>query len=1208
MVSAYRSTWTCFLLAFLVLALSVGAFAQGAGELTGRVTDSTGAVVSGVEVKLTNSATGEVRTTTTTPAGTYNFPALPIVGSYTLEVTNKGFKSVKVQNVVATVGQITTRDVKLEVGAATEQVTVEAGAQLVQTEDSSLSESVNRRVWEDMPLEDRNSNDFIGLLAGAEPSVVSQVVADRGPAVNGTRPGSGNFMVEGYSNNDQGQGGGGTVFGSGGSNTTISPDAIEEYRVIDGTPSAEYGQAGGFVTDTVLKGGTNQWHGSLFEYNRIQALAANSFFSNLDEEKDHLIRNQFGGSVGGPIVKDKTFFYFTAEAHRLRTTSPTTANTITQDFLNFVNTGGFEQFMEGTGAYAGPYNVNSPNTTGICNAELGAACPGAFAGNATLGPVFTKLQAAENLPQCVTGAANCQTTPLTYVNGNPVGSQVSGGLWTSPNVIGQPYEIYPVNEFGTINVPGGQTTNQMRYSAKVDHKIDSKNALSASFLYDNADSTFPYGGNNALGPTEFFHGRAQNVGVTFTHTFSPTILNQARADYVRHTGNFPADPRVAGAPSIISYFDSPNIGYGMADNLPQFFTENEFIYKDDLSVTKGKHNFKGGAEYRRTRNGSSFDVEENGYIDAMDTEDLITDATFTNNFENLAFGGQYFGGIALAGASLNPTTGVRPDYYRGYRANEVAMYIQDDWRVSPRLTVNAGVRWEYFGPPHNFQNGLDANFYTGVPVTPFPDPCLSAGGSCTGPTPLTPNPFYPGNIPVYASIATGAVQQRDHSIWNKDLNNFGPRFGFSYDALGNQKMVVRGGFGVNYDRLYNNVFENMRFNPPFFALGLKASSLFGFPGISEAETSTLYQYPFTAAGTASFAGAGLTPSIRAIDQNLVTAYYEQAHLGVQYQLGKDMVLESNYVGTFGHKLEGILGKATYDGRTVGNGYADSLVNPLYGRISFRTNCCNSNYHGWQTTLRKRFSSGLQFDVNYTYAKAMDDLSDAISGGKNNANGYPTDSMNPRFDYGAADYDVRHRVVANFVYDLPFAKSNRWIGGWNVSGIVSWQTGVPFSVTSASVDSNKDGEFDDRANYIGPGKITDAINHNQEPWRGYLNTGPSNWGFLNASTTGAYTGIACPASVNLGLWCQGTALGQMERNSLYGPGFFNTDFGVKKTFKINEKATFRIEANFFNIFNHPNFLLPDNKLSDGTFGQSQASFSNQQSGGPRITQLTARFDF
>ena len=1185
MASAFRSTWTSFLLAFVVLTLSVGAFAQGAGELTGQVADSTGALVSGVEVKLTQNATGEVRTTVTTPAGTYNFPALPIVGTYTLEVAAKGFKSVKVHNVVISVGVATTRDLKLEVGAATEQVTVEAGAQMVQTEDSSLSQNVDQKVWQDMPLEDRSSNAFIGLLAGAEPAANAMLTTDRGAAVNGTRSGSGNFMVEGFDNNDQGLGGGGSLVGPGGSNTTISPDAIEEYRVIDGTPSAEYGKAGGFVTDTVLKGGTNQWHGSLFEYNRIQALAANSWFSNEGGEIDHLVRNQFGGSIGGPVIKDKTFFFFTVEGHRLRTTTPLLANTFTSDFVSFVNApagSNFESFME-----------TSPN--GFCNnqtqlnkefgvgAVTAAPCPGLFAQQATTGPVYNAMAAAEPLPLCTTGQSNCANL-----------TNIGGGLYTAGIA-------YPVPVYGQVTVPQSQPLNQMRYSTKVDHKLSPKDQLSATYLYDNADFNIAYnGGANLLGNSEPIHGRAQNAGVTWSHTISPTILNQARMSYVRHTSNFPGDPSTTGMPAINTAVDSiaccNGVGYGSTPDFPQFFTENEFVYKDDLSVTKGKHNFKGGAEYRRTRNGSSFDSFKYGYLATDDLEDLLTDSTFTNTLEQAFFGRPVVGSIIVAEASLNPTTGQLPIYYRGYRANEVAAYMQDDWRVSPRLTVNLGVRWEYFGPPHNFQNGIDANFYTGVDTTPFPT--------------ASTNPFMPVTSAYYAGFATGAVQQRDHSIWNKDLNNFGPRLGFAYDALGNQKVVVRGGFGINYDRLYNNIFENIRFNPPDFAIGALGYFGNGIP-IGATETSALTTFPFT--GTSSFLNFPLTPSIRAMDQNLVTPYYEQAHLGVQYQVAKDLVWESNYVGTFGHKLLGIIGRNNFDGLYAGGD--TTRINPNYGNISFRTNCCDSNYHGFQTTLRKRFSTGLEFNANYTFSKAMDDISDAFTTKNAGAAAYPTDSMNPGFDYGPADFNVKSRIVASFVYDLPFAKSNRWIGGWNLSGIVSWQTGPNFSVTnnaqSESVDSNKDGQTNDRANYLGSGPLTNDINHHQQPARGYLtadNADGSNdaWGILNGPHT---TDPACPASVNGGAWCEGRALGQMERNTLTGPSFFDTDLGIKKTFKISESTGLRFEANFFNLFNHPNFANPDGNLNDGSlFGTSTSTFSTQQSGGPRVTQLAVRFDF
>ncbi len=283
----FRNTMTRFLLVITVLGLLAGTlWAQGGtGELTGLVTDPSGAVVANAQITLTNTATGEKRTTVTTPAGTYTFPALPVVGTYTLETSPKGFKGAKVANIVISVGTIVTQDVHLELGAGTEQVTVEAGVQQVQTQESSISDLVDRRVWQSMPLETRDQNNFINLLAGAAQGNIALNSAnggtDRGAAVNGTRSGTGNYLVEGFDNNDQGLGGGGSIGAStGGANTTISPDAIQEYRVIEHNFAAEYGKAGGFVTDTVLKSGTNSWHGSLFEYNRIQALAANSFFSN----------------------------------------------------------------------------------------------------------------------------------------------------------------------------------------------------------------------------------------------------------------------------------------------------------------------------------------------------------------------------------------------------------------------------------------------------------------------------------------------------------------------------------------------------------------------------------------------------------------------------------------------------------------------------------------------------------------------------------------------------------------------------------------------------------------------------------------------------------------------------------------------------------------------------------------------------------------
>src|SRR5437879_6654603 len=364
MAYAFRNILSRFVLVLGVLALlTTIVWAQaGTGELTGLVADPSGAVVANAQVTLTNSATGDKRTTVTTPAGVYRFSSLPIVGTYTLEIAPKGFKAVKIANLVMSVGTTVTQDVKLELGTGSEQVTVEAGAEVVQTSEAALSQLVDRRIWQQMPLQVRNQNSFIELVAGAVPQDGSN--SNRGAEVNGTRSGAGSYLVDGTDNNEQGQAGRGQIsfYDKGGAATSISPDAIQEYRVITNSYSAEYGKGGGFITDTVLKSGTNTWHGSAFEYNRIQALTANDYFSDRNDIHDSLVRNQFGGSVGGPIIKDKTFFYATFEAHRLRQSTPVTGTSMTQQFYNFVNSGQFATFVDAN--LCGGLCPNLPTTVG----------------------------------------------------------------------------------------------------------------------------------------------------------------------------------------------------------------------------------------------------------------------------------------------------------------------------------------------------------------------------------------------------------------------------------------------------------------------------------------------------------------------------------------------------------------------------------------------------------------------------------------------------------------------------------------------------------------------------------------------------------------------------------------------------------------------------------------------------------------------------
>ncbi|HYG99380.1 MAG TPA: TonB-dependent receptor, partial [Terriglobales bacterium] len=854
----------------LVLVFSIAALAQGTGELTGVVNDPTGAVVPNVEVKLTNNSTGIVRTTVTSAAGVYRFPALPVVGTYTLNIDAKGFKGVAVREIVVSVGTTVSKDVRLEVGTTSEVVNVEGGVQMVQTTESQVSALVDQRVWQQMPLETRNQNEFINLIAGVTPDMFGG--STRGSSVNGTRGGSGNFLVEGADNNDQGQGGRGQISDSqGGAITGISPEAIQEYRVITNSFAAEYGKAGGFVTDTVLKSGTNQFHGSLFEYNRNQALAANSFFSNRETDpqtgetlKDFVVRNQFGGSFGGPIVKDKTFFYSSLEFHRRRDRYPTRTTSIAPQFLDWVQSGGFQNWLEND----------------FCVAYLDETCPGAFPNSGQLGAVFQRLRAKGPFPLATSNFSNDAQGWMTY------------GL------------TYPVPVYGDAVVRDGYQLNQYKWSFKFDHKISDTDQFSASYLLDDGEQTWLYGGADyTIGPPSVSPGRSQNLALSWNHTFSPTILNTFKASYLRHVANYPSYPGYESMPQVYTAADPLGVGFGMSSAMPQFFTDNQFQFQDHLSFVKGKHSFKTGVEYRRTRNGSSFEANKSGEFLPWDVENMVTDMAFGEEADAAIYGEPAYGGWYWAKASINPQTGTRPEYYRGFRANEFAAYFQDDVRVSNRLTVNYGVRWEYFGPPHNYKPGIDSNFYFGVPIMP-----ASA---------VSTNIFFPKNSAFYASVATGGFQQRDHEIWNKDTNNFSPRFGFAYDVFGNQKFVLRGGAGIMYDRIWNNLFENIRFNAPFYS---DATIGWGGNGLPTSPLSApgLYTDNFTATNTAGFNNPTYLakPAPRHMDQNLVSPYYQQYHFGFQYEFMKGYVLETEYVGTMGHKLTAMIDINTFNGRTA----------------------------------------------------------------------------------------------------------------------------------------------------------------------------------------------------------------------------------------------------------------------------------------------------
>ncbi|MFB3922565.1 MAG: TonB-dependent receptor domain-containing protein [Terriglobia bacterium] len=1131
----------------LGLATTSTLFAQGGkGVVTGTVMDPSGAAIPNAIVTLTNEGTGIVRTAATNTAGLYRFDFAD-VGSYTLKASAQGFADFEVAGLIVTVGQTVTNDVHMELARGTVQtITVEAGGvQLVQTARSDVSGLVDRNTLSQLPLEVRDPSAFVNLMPGSVPSALGNIEfngSTRGAAVNGSRGGTGNFIIDGFDNNDQGQGGRShnTVGTIPGAITGISPDAIQEFRVETNSFTAQYGRQSGFVADAVMKSGTNTLHGSVFEYNRNQSITANDFFSNRNGTKDSLVRNQFGGSLGGPIRKDKTFIFGAVEIQRMRQGAPNVVTSITPQFVDFVRSGGYADFME-----------TDPN--GACMQVLGATCPGAFDNSRTLGPIASDLVNKYPYPAPTSNFSN-----------------ETGGYF--PAIFGVPI-TYPVNVFGDADVRNNTKLNENRFSIKVDHTIGDRDRLTGLMAFDDYDTVDSSLGTDGLGSPYFpitALSRAQNWGLSYTHTFSPSILNEAKISFLRHNSEFPRDidPNV---PSIIPALDPTGVGIGMTSGLPQNFTDNQFQYQDHIAITRGKHSFNVGAEYRRTRNGSIFNASEFGFVLPWDIENLLTDGWAAADFENAAFGEPFLGSYYLLEASINPQTGEKPEYYRGYRANELGFYVQDDWKVASRLTLNLGLRWDYFGVPHNFRPGLDSNFFFGEATVPIDT--------------TSDNPFFPRNSVPYAREATAAFQQRDHELWNKDKNNFAPRFGFAWDITGNQKTVLRGGFGVYYDRMWNNLFENIRFNPPLFSfndVGFLINGVAAGPVV----TPDLYSIPIV---TSAYNNPAYQPkpSPRHMDQNMVAAYTEQVHMGIQHELGNNMMVEFNYIGTFGHKLTGVVDLNTFPGRIAGD-FSSRRPNNTIGSDNARGNYFNSNYHAFQFQLTKRMSRGLQFQSNYTWSKALDYVSDAFNNrAASGNNGISTmDVMNRALDYGRADFDLRHRFVSSVIYDLPFFRSNRWAGGWRIGSIVSIQSGLPFNIYDGNADTNGDGKFIDRPDFTGNGNPdVVAVNHSVSPADGYLRTQ-------------YFEDAVMDPKVNDGLWRDG----RLGRNTLTGPGYANLDFTVNKAFRLTERASISVQFNFFNIFNRSNFALPENNMASNSFGQSTATF------GPRIGQFAARIDF
>ena len=1019
------------------------------GAVRGTVYDPNHAAVPSAEVKILNRETSEERNAMSGSDGEYSISSLK-PGSYTLEVKAPNFQT-SLQNIFLLVNQELRVDVTLFLGVTThEGVFIEAPKDL-KKDSASLGVVIENRQVEGLPLDGRNFYELTLLVPGAVPPAQGSAGSVRGDfsfSVNGAREDSNNFLLDGVYNVDPKL----NTFG-------VRPpvDAIREFETLTSTYDASFGRSAGAQVNVVLKSGSNDLHGSIYEFHRNGALDAKNFFAPANEPAPQYLRNQFGFSLGGPIRKDKTFFFTDYEGTRAREgiTRVTNVPTLAERSGDF------------TGSFFG---VPIDPFTGL-------PFPGGRIPDFRINDVGRRIAALYPAPNRATPFANFVSSPV-------------------------------------------QRDRDDHFDVRVDQLRNSKSSL--AFRYSFGDRTLfePFAGSGfsvVPGYGNDVTRRSQNAMISETHVFSPTLVNDLRfafnrvASAVRQEGSPTSINRAVGLPELsanprdfgLSFITVTGFSpLGHEGNNPQNSVTNTFQILDTATYSRGKHLLKFGADIRFVQQNAFRDVQSRGLIQFSPFGQITFNAL----------------GDLLLGFPL-VTGGARVDNAQHLRSNSYNFFVNDSFRVSRNLTLIGGLRYEYNTPP---VDAFDrANIYD--PTTRRLVPAGTAGVPRSG--------FAP------------------------DRNNFAPRVGLAWTIGDRGNTVVRAGYGVYYDQSPLAPGEALYFNAPYFDFNL----FFSLPGLP-----LTLNNPFPA-----FFPFPLPDSALAIQRDLKTAYMQHWSANVQQQLGKSRVLEIAYVGSKGSNL--------LSARDINQPPPSVLPpglpfvprpNPFFDDITELESRASSRYDSLQARFQQRLDFGLTVLGSYTWSKSTDDASNFFSStGDPN---FPQDSNNPAAERGRSNFDVRHRLSVSYSYDLPFGKGKAyladrgWISsflsGWQTLGIVTMQTGRPFTVALVpELDNSGTGRSalgfgaNDRPNLIGDPNLSARS--------------PERW-FNTAA-------FVFPAP--------GT-FGNAGRNILEGPGYHNVNVSLVKNTPLTESLKLQLRAEAFNLFNHPNLNLPDNFLGSPTFGR------------------------
>jgi len=1192
------------LFSVLALALSTAAQIQN-GQLTGDITDPSGAAIADAKVVIKNNATDLTPTVTSNKQGHFVANQLP-VGVYSVTVTAQNFKSETHTNLAVNAGSITHSDFKLQVGSVTEIVEVTGAAPAVDTESSQLGQIVSGAQVANLPLNGRNVYDLIQMAPGAVNVAGVDFENGHSTVVNGLREDFNGFLINGVSNKGL----------SGGVDNVPIQDTVEEFQQLGLNNSAQYGSSAGSITNLVTKSGTNSWHGSAWDFIRHDKLDANYFFNNqVGVPKQKLRFNQVGGTFGGPVIKDKMFFFVSYQQdHFTNQAPPTTITVESPQFRQAVitalpNSTAALLFKNFAPAVQGDCSLSNPQVT----VWPGAVAKEGITGNPQIDAAFAALDAS----------------PLLKPGATPY-------LCPSVALYGQQTQT-----FG--NLFQGKET-----SGRIDYNPNEKNRLFVQFNWlRNSDAFGPCDPACTRGFTNPTHNVYPNGQITWDRTFSTRIINELRAGY---TGFYQdIGTGLPGVPQVT--LDDGNSGFGSYNGYPQLFKEHEYSYADMVSINHGSHNMKVGAEIKRNIENSEFNVARPSY-EFFDSIYFAADAPY---FEVAGVDPGFVSGKPAQLASN----------VRHWRNLEFGAFFQDDWKVTRHLTLNLGLRYDLF-TRHNELNNLATTFLPGPGnslldnITTGAGQIRSANVACTDPRATVAGVCGPGGFAPTSSLGKG------------DYNDFGPRVGFAWDVFGDGKTSLRGGFGVSYESTLYNPLSNSRWNPPFYSFNLADSAALDggnsviVYGPTTCDASGTNCNPSGAAPT--FSGPPTNPGqgvgAQAVGNlsgwaasNPQTAYLTgiifpkgirdpyvyNYYLSVQREILRKLSVEVDYVGTTGHKLFRAddvnripgghlpVGSCVQDnaGRTL-CGQPSGHINPNYGTLRVWANSANSDYNSLQLAVKKQTSHGLLFNLNYTYSHSIDDGSTWHSGsttanGDAAGDGFTTDWTRPALDRGNSIFDIRHRLVLNYVWELPFGKHtgflNALLGGWQYNGIWAFQTGAhwsPYDRRSEKLREISDPTTACTANDVNTGNCqnlggdyllsrTNSHSRNSRPNSTFSSFSgathdmwANGWGPQWAPGGGIFTTPCLGCAGNLG------------RNTFVGPSQWYADMSLFKNFKVTERVDLQFRAEGFNVFNRANFVLANsgqasletthNQFPIGNFGQAGGTLN------PRNLQFGLKVSF